>query len=328
VVTSDRNHYRSPSTEVRVGAYDFDNTGHMYSGAYSGSRYDGSWPLDDSYKNFRDELWLSTDRAFKTALESMARKRASLKNAAAATVEPLPDFSKSPAVVSIAKVPKHAVDDAAWDARAARLSGVFAGYPDILSSGVEVQLITGITSLMNSEGTAIRYDDGLYWIYGKAEAQAPDGMLLHDAVSVQSLDLDKFPSEAEVRKALSEIGENVRSLSHAPAGEAFSGPVLFEPEASAQLLAQLVGDNLRFPRKPLADTGRTVGFTPSEFETKMGSRILPDWIDITDDATQMAWKGKPLVGFYPFDLEGVAPKPVSVVEKGILKKYPDHSAAS
>ncbi len=318
VVDSDRSRFRSPSVEVRVSGYDFDNTGHIYSGAYSGSRYDGSWPLDDSYKNFRDELWLSTDRAFKTALESIARKRASLKNAQA-TLEPLPDFSKSPPVVSIAKVVKQNIDDAAWDARAARLSGVFTSYPEILSSSVELQLIGGTTSVMNSEGTAVRYDDGLYWIYGKVEAQAPDGMLLHDAVSIQTLDLDKFPPEADVRRAFTEVADNIRGLAHAPAGEAFSGPALLEPEAAAQLLAQLIGDNLRFPRKPLADTGRTVNFTPSEFETKMGSRILPDWFDITDDATQAAWKGKPLVGFYPFDLEGVAPKPVSVIEKGILK---------
>jgi hypothetical protein len=317
VIGSDRNRSRSPAIEVRVGGYDFDNTGHIFSGAYTGSRYDGSWPLDDSYKNFRDELWLSTDRAFKTALESMARKRASLKNAQA-TIEPIPDFSKSPPVISIAKVAKHSIDDAVWDAESARLSGIFA-QPEILSSGVELQLIEGTTSLMNSEGTAIRYDDGVYWIYAKVEGQASDGMLLHDAVSLQSLDLDKFPAEADVRRAFTEIAANVRGLVHAPAGEAFSGPALLEPQAAAQLLAQLIGDNLRFPRKPLADTGRTVNFTPSEFETKMGSRILPDWIDITDDATQATWKGKPLVGFYPFDLEGVAPKPVSVIEKGVLK---------
>ena len=93
-----------PSTEVRVGSYDFDNTGHIFSGVYSGSRYDGNWPLDDDYANFRNELWLSTDRAFKTAVESMARKRASLNNSAASSAEPLPDFSKVAPVVSIGKV--------------------------------------------------------------------------------------------------------------------------------------------------------------------------------------------------------------------------------
>src|SRR6266852_1277709 len=43
-------HFRVPSIEVRVGSYEFDHTGHIFSGYYSGSRYDtDSWPLDDAY---------------------------------------------------------------------------------------------------------------------------------------------------------------------------------------------------------------------------------------------------------------------------------------
>jgi TldD protein len=321
VVNVSRNRFRSPSTEVRVGSYDFDNTGHIFSGIYSGSRYDGNWPLDDDYTNFRSELWLSTDRAFKAAVESMARKRASLNNSAAST-EPLPDFAKvTPPVVSIGKVSRPKVEDEAWKTRAARLAAIFSNYKEILSSGLELQLIQGPTTLMNSEGTAVRFNDDMYWMYAKAEGQAPDGMLLHDAVSIQSLELEKFPSEAEMRKFLTEVGENVRALVHAPQGESYSGPVLMEPRAAAQLLAQLLGDNLRVPRRPLSDPGRNVPFAPSELESRIGGRVLPDSFDVVDDATQSTFKGQPLAGFYPFDMEGVPPKPVSVVEKGVLKNF-------
>jgi len=85
------------------------------------------------------------------------------------------------------------------------------------------------------------------------------------------------------------------------------------------LFAQLLGDNLRIPRKPLTDAGRNVNFLPSEYETRVGSRVLPDWFDVTDNSTQTSWNGKPLAGFFLFDLEGVKPQPVSLVEKGILK---------
>lgn len=320
VVNVSRSHFRSPVTEVRVGGYDFDNTGHIFSGAYSGSRYDGNVPLDDNYANFRNQLWLSTDRAFKTAVESMARKRASL-NSSAAPSEPLPDFSKVAPVVSIAKVSRSKVDDQEWTARTGRLAAAFGNIKEVLSSAVELQLIQGPTTQMNSEGTAVRYKDDLYWLYSKAEGQAPDGMLLHDAVSIQSLDLEKFPAEAELRRSLVEVGENVRNLVHAPAGERYSGPVLLEPKAAAQLLAQLLGDNLRVPRRPLSDPGRNVNFAPSELENRLGARVLPDSFDVSDDATQSAFQGKPLAGFYPFDMEGVPPQPVSVVEKGVLKNF-------
>ena len=320
VVSVSRNRFRAPNTEVRVGNYDFDNTGHIFSGIYSGSRYDGNWPLDDDYANFRSELWLSTDRAFKAAVESMARKRASLNNSAAST-EPLPDFSKVTPVVSIGKVSRQKVDDDAWKARTARLAAIFSNYKEVLSSGVEMQLIQGPTTLMDSEGTAVRYNDDMYWVYAKAEGQAPDGMLMHDAVSIQSLELSKFPPEADMRKSLTEVAEDLKALVHAPAGESYSGPVLLEPRAAAQLLAQLVGDNLRVPRRPLSDPGRNVPFAPSEFESRIGGRVLPDTFDVIDDATQSTFNGKPLAGFYPFDMEGVPPKPVSVVEKGVLKNF-------
>ena len=82
-----------------------------------------------------------------------------------------------------------------------------------------------------------------------------------------------------------------------------------------------MGENVVLPRKPLAEPGRTVNFQPSEFETKLGSRILPEWFDVVDDPTQTAWNGKPLAGYYQFDLEGVPGKPVSLVEKGVLKGF-------
>jgi predicted Zn-dependent protease len=174
---------------------------------------------------------------------------------------------------------------------------------------------------MNSEGTALRYDDSVVVLYAKAEGQAPDGMLLHDAVTFQGLDAERIPPEADVRKRFVELAGNIRALTQAPAGESYSGPVLFEPQAAAQLFAFLLGENLRVPRKPLADPGRNFNFVPSELESKMGSRILPDWLDVVDDPSLPAWQGKPLAGNYPFDVEGAPGKAVKVVEKGILKAF-------
>lgn len=54
-----RNRFRLPNIQVRVGNYDFDNTGHIYSGYYTGSRYDTEpLPLDDDYLSLREGFWL------------------------------------------------------------------------------------------------------------------------------------------------------------------------------------------------------------------------------------------------------------------------------
>ncbi len=315
-----REHLRVPGIEVRVGGYDFDNTGHIASGRSSGARYDSGWPLDDNYNALRECFWLATDYGYKTAVESMGRKRASMNNAAK-QADPLPDFSKADPIVSLPKVSHRKIDDDAWTKRIASLSSAFNGYPEILSSAVEFQIIDGVTDLVNSEGTQIRYHDTVNWLMAKAEGQAPDGMLLRDAVSIQSIDLDKLPSEADMRKSLTEVADHVRALVKAPTGEGYAGPTLFEPQAAAQLLAQLVGDNLHIPRKPLSDPGRNINFNPGEFDSRIGARVLPEWLDVTDNPLETTWMGKPLIGSYAFDLEGVAPKSASVIDKGILKGF-------
>jgi TldD protein len=316
-----RNRYRFPVIEVRVGGYDFDNTGHIFSGLYTGSRYDvEALPLDDNYLSLREGFWLATDHAYKAAVESIARKRAALNNATVSS-DKLPDFSKADAVTSLGKIAAPRIDEAGWTARAAKLSGIFGAYPEVLASEVEIHLNQGPTYLVNTEGTAVRYPDDVIWLIAKAEGQAADGMMVREGVSVQSLEAGQFPSENEVRKAVTAVAEHIQALARAPAGESFTGPVLFEPQAAAQLLAQLLGDNLRLPRKPVAEPGRNVNFLPSEFESRVGGRVLPDWMDAVDDPTQTTWQGKPLIGSYSFDFEGVKPQAVSLIEKGVLRRF-------
>lgn len=319
-VNSVRNPYRSPSIEIRVGSYQSDNTGHVNSGAYTGTRLDGDWPLDANYLSLRNSLWLTTDRVFKTALESISRKRAS-QNSAAPDANPLPDFTPAEPVVSIPKIAGEKIDEGQATNRANRVSAVFKRYPDVLSSIIELQNMTGTTSMLTSEGTMIRYEDGMAWLMAKAESQAPDGMLVHDATSIQSLTIRTLASEADMIRDVTQVAENVKALAHAPAGEPYTGPVLFEPRAAAQLLAQLLGDNLRIPRRPLTAPGQASNVLPSELESRLNARVLPAFFDVLDDSTQSTLNGKPLVGFYEYDLEGVRPKPVSIIEKGLLKSF-------
>ncbi len=320
VIYEERNKHRQPDIQVRVGSYDFDHTGHIYSGIYTGSQFDRSWPLDDNYANLRDALWLATDRAYKAALESMARKRAAL-NGANAPAEKLADFSQVEPVKSVAKVTRKKIDDAGWSARIVKLSAIFNSYPEVVASNVTFQAIEGVTYVMNNEGTTLRYPDNFSAVDASIEGQAADGMILRDFAGFPQTDFDQLPAEGDLAKGLTAIAQEMQALVKAPVGEGFSGPTLFEPRAAAQLLAQLIGENVVLPRKPLAEPGRAVNFQPSEFETKLGSRILPEYFDITDDPTQTAWNGHPLAGHDVFDLEGVPDKPVALVEKGVLKNF-------
>src|SRR5205807_8309363 len=112
-------------------------------------------------------------------------------------------------------------------------------------------------------------------------------MNLRDAVTYHSLDVARMPSEAELTRGIKALAENVVALAKAPKGEDYSGPVLFEGAAGAQILAEVLGRNLVLPRRPVGEGGRGGGGgQPSELEGRKGARVLPDTFDVVDDPTQ------------------------------------------
>ena len=311
---------RIPLVKVRIGDYNFDNTNHIYSDAYSGSRYDPEQlPLDENYLAFREVFWLATDRAYKTAEDAIARKRSSLKNMN--LPEQLPDFSKAPPEQAVLPVKRYQVDEASWKDRVVKLSAIFSEYPQVLASSVEMQAQQATNYLVNSEGTVLRTPENLTYIRVTARGLAPDGTEVRDAGAIQAFDIKGLPSEAELRRQVTLVADHVTALSQAPAGQAFDGPVLFEAEAAAQLFGQLFGDNLKITRKPIVDPGRTAPFVASELENRIGSRILPEWMDVVDDPTQTEWRGHTLLGHYLYDVEGVKAAPLVLAEKGTLKAF-------
>jgi len=312
---------RTPTVKVRVGDYTFDNTDHVYSDAYAGSRFDSDQlPIENDYMGNRQVLWLATDRAYKTAQDAIARKRSALKNVN--LPEQLPDFFKSPAATAVLPVQRTPVNETLWKDRVVKLSAIFNGYPSVLSSGVELQDSQCTDYVVNSEGTTLRTPEDLSFIRIRAYGLAPDGTPVRDAEVVHGFEVSQLPAEIDLRRTVTEVADNVTALAQAPRGESYSGPVMFEARAAAQLFGQLLGDNLKITRRPAPDPGRRqVPYLPSELENKVGSRILPEWMDVVDDPTQTEWRGHTLLGHYLYDMEGVRPQPLSLVEKGVLKNF-------
>jgi TldD protein len=312
--------FRIPSVQIRVGTPAFDNTDHVFSGAYSGNRYDpGRLPLDNNYLAFREVFWLAADRAYKAAEDSIARKRSSLKNMSQTDV--LPDFSPAPVAHLILPIDRKPFAAAPWKSELIRLSALFDGYPKVFSSAVEMLSSQSINYVVTSEGTELRTPEDLAYIRVAGRGLASDGTRVRDAQFFQAFRADGLPAEDVLTREIKAVGEHINELSQAPSGEAYDGPVLFEASAAAQLFGQLLGDNLKVTRKPVTDPGRPSRYSPSELENKLGSRVLPDWMDVVDDPTQTEYHGHTLLGHYLYDMEGVAPQPLTLVEKGVLKNF-------
>ncbi|MCU0246011.1 MAG: metallopeptidase TldD-related protein [Bryobacter sp.] len=320
LINERHNRFRIPRVQVRVGDYAFDNTNYVLSDFFFGARYDGGQlPTEDNYEALRHQLWLATDRAYKTAIEGIGRKKAALKNIS--QPETLPDFYRAEPVKKIANEPAPKIDEAAWKSRTLDLSRLFSRYPAVLGSAVETELVRSTYYLLTTEGTELRLPESFGYVRVRASGQAADGMPVRDHVVLHALDLNRFAPDVEMRQAVEQVAKNVTALAQAPVGEAYTGPVLLEGEAAAQVFAEILGSQLALPRRPVPEPGRPVPFAGSELEGRRNSRLLPAFLDVVDDPTQKEWRGRPLFGSFPVDIEGVVPQPLTVIEKGVLQNF-------
>jgi len=309
---------RVPRVEVRAGGYDFDNTNFPGSGR-GGSA--GSLPVEGDPSILKRGFWLATDAYYKNAIEALTRKKTSLMNVT--QQEKLNDFAKAEPVTKILPLRKMEFKKDEWKKTIASVSGIFKDYPKVINSGVSFQANYSNSYYVNSEGSAYRFADDLIRFNVSASGQAADGMPISQGESILARNLKAFPPDAEMRRVSTEVAKNVTALIDAPMGEAYAGPVLLEGVSSAQFFAQMLGPNLAITRRMVATGGRggAAGQAPGELEGRIGSKVLPEWMDVVDDPTAESYKGHELLGYYPIDMEAVVPKPLNIIEKGLLKNY-------
>ena len=313
IVSSNASSYRVPRVRIRVGDYKFDNTNWTGSNA-AGPRYDLRVPLEDENPLvMRQFLWLATDSSFKGALQSVARKRAALRNITVS--EQLADFTPPQPYTGVHDYAPVKFDEKTWIERMRKASKVFSAFPALRSSSVDYTAIDNLHRFITNEGTVLRQQQTVGIVEIRGAIQAADGMILRDLATFYTHDLNAMFTEAELTKSATAIGEQLAKLAVAPTGEEYAGPVLFEGVAAPQLLAEILGRNVHISRKPLSPPGAASQSAPTDLEGRRGVRIMPEFFDVTDDPTL------PLFGHEEADEEGVQDKPVTLVEKGVLKDF-------
>ena len=308
------------SIEVRVGSPDLDNTNFMP------ARVGGSpatrtltLPLDDDYRELRRQLWLNTDAAYKYALETMAKKRAALENRMR---EELPDFVPAETHSSFADAQPHRppVEPVADMART--LSRVFRDFPSVQASQARASHVFTRSYYVNSEGTAFTQARPAVFIEALAKTQADDGTVLQDFEWFHARRWEDLPPLAMLTERVRGMAATLSARRAAPFVERYSGPVLFEGQAAAELFAQVLAPKLLAVRVPVAEDSRMEGFTATlrnPFQDKIGARVLPRGFSVHDDPTLDSYAGAPLFGGYPIDDDGIPAAPTALVENGVLK---------
>lgn len=313
LTSSNTSEYRIPNIHIRVGDYKFDNTNWTGSGA-AGPRYDlRSFPLEDDPLVIRQYFWLATDSIFKGSLQSIARKRAALQNVTVSDV--LPDFAPAKPFVLMGDYTPAKFDQPAWAERTRRVSAIFEQFPGVRSSGVQFTAVDALHRFVTSEGTQIRQQQSAGIFEIRANAQASDGMIVRDMGLHYTRNISQMFPEEDLLKSARAVAEQVVKLAAAPLGDTYTGPVLFEGVAGAQLMAEVLGRNLSISRKPVSAPGAPSQAATTDLEGRRGVRILPEFFTVTDDPSL------PLFGHEDADEEGVPGIPLLLVEKGVLKDF-------
>jgi len=306
--------------EVRVGSYEFDNSRFVMQGFGGGG---GSAigettlaPLEDDYDALRRAAWITTDQAYKRAVNTFARKRAAFQNRAAAS-DVIPDFANETAVQTEVSVDGiRARHDMAG--RVQQPSLALGTSTDIEASEVAISEIRGARYYLNSEGFKSVTPLSLASLVMFAEAQASDGMPIRETYSDVEKTIDELPLPSELANRARELASRVTPNPTAPLGEEFTGPVLLEGAGSAEFLAETLVPLMLARRPPDAENPRAVPGPSTPFLTRTGLRVMADAFSVSDAPSLTTFDGKPVPGAYIVDDEGVRAKDVKLVEKGRL----------
>jgi predicted Zn-dependent protease len=325
---ADAGHGRSRqlAVEVRVGDYNRDNTNfyafQLQASGVVRTFVSGGMGIstDDNYDEIRRQLWLATDAGYKQAVDVYAKKKAALENRT--RTDDAPDFSKEEVVNDSESMPRVDLSRADAESTVKALSALFRQAPGIDNSQVQFAAHNYFIRYLNSEGTSFSRQVSSVNITANADTQATDGMPLTDFEVVYARSLQELPSREEIAKRLRDLQTRLQNLRTAGLVERYTGPVLFEGRAAAEIFTQgfasalagqprLVVDDVRFEKVFGSDDGGLVD--------KMGGRVLPDFLSLTDNAAAREFQGKPLLGGYQVDEDGVKARPTLLVDKGILQ---------
>jgi hypothetical protein len=325
LLTSGTTRNRFMSVDVRVGNYKLDSSNFLSAAGFRGFLGStGTVGIDRDYDSLRQDLWLATDQAYKEALDSYSNKQAALR--ALANAPTVDDFAQEPPVVAVAQRVEPDWTSRNWESEARTVSAILKNYPELYNSRVTYHLIYATSYIVTTEGTQIRTSRSLAAIEASLGTQAGDGMPLHNYLALYANRPAQLPTADAVRQQLDGKGKELAALRMAAPVQDYDGPMLFEPRAAGLLLAQVLAPSVNGARPPLSMNSRfeqmmqTLGGR-SEWMGRIGQRVLPLTVNLTDDPSAEQFQGRDLIASYQVDQDGVRAQKVALVQEGLLKEF-------
>lgn len=304
---------RTLDVSVRVGSPKLDNY-HRVRGERAQFTSGAPLTIDDTSAAIRRRIWLDTDRAYRAAADRLVKIRTGAQ-VKVAEEDASDDFSggEEPAV-HVDAPRKTPLQPSGWEDRVRTLSARFARYPGVLTAEVTLLWQDETRYFVNTEGTRLRHGRGYARVVISARGKAGDGMDLGTGQTFEAVEPSGLPNDGALAKAVDRVGQDLEALLRAPVADPFVGPAIFSGRAAGVFFHEIFGHRVEGHRQKDESEGQT-------FTNKVGAPVLPGFLSVTFDPTRRQSAGAELNGWYLYDDEGVAARPVPVVEGGILKTF-------
>jgi hypothetical protein len=319
---SERDHYRYLKTDLRIGDYQLDSSEFigkdmMFTGF-------GSKPiplaLENDYEVVRRTVWLATDNLYKNALQYMAQKQAYINSQNKTSA--IPDFSREQPHRSFERKAQLTLDQKQWETILKEVTAVFKRYPFIIHSSAQLGERVIHNYFVNSEGSSIRRSTKIIAVIIQAVTQTDDGMRLKHFIPFYASHHNQLPTTKTLVSASHRLASQLSQLAQAPSSdEDYTGPVLFQKQAAAELILQVMAPHFSGQRPPLSSFAQISQMVfSSRLTRRLNRRVLPKSISVVDDPSRFTFQGQSLLGHYKYDEQGIPAQTVQLVSRGFLRR--------
>jgi TldD protein len=303
--------------DLRVGDYSLDST-HPIRDAGPLDDFADQFerqkiPLENDPDALRVALWRETERKYRSAVQRLQHVKANVQVKVEAE-DRSGDFSHEAAEVYFEPPAPFSFDPVPWEKKMRAYTAPFAKHKEIIENSAEVIAEVETRRYVNSDGSRIQISSPFYRIIISATAKADDGMELPLHQTYMSFHQDGLPDDTTVLKDVNHMVDTLLALVKAPIAEPYTGPAILSGRSSAVFFHEIFGHRVEGQRQKNEDEAQT-------FKKKVNQPVLPDFLSVYSDPTLKSFAGTDLVGYYPYDDEGVKARRVTVVDKGILRTF-------
>ncbi len=301
--------------DLRVGDAALDNTHPVRSEGRTDFEMPSKnvMPIEDDADALRVSLWQETERKYRQAVQQYEQVKANVQ-VKVEQEDRSKDFSKEPVENYREATASLNFDSSQWESRLRRVTTPFGQHKEIVEGEASVIAELETRRYVNSDGSRVQMSSPFYRVIITATAKADDGMLLPLHQTYMSFRPEGLPNEATLQWDVAQMVKTLLALHDAPMADPYTGPAILSGRSSAVFFHEIFGHRIEGQRQKNEDEAQT-------FKKKVNQSVLPDFLSVYSDPTVRQLAGTELVGYYPYDDEGVKARRLTVVEHGILKNF-------